>query len=133
LIVVLDTNVWSSALAYSRPGSTPVRALHKAVTEDVIAISNDLIAEIHRVLVERCSWSEQQATLELDDRLGAALNVELTHTTRVCRDPKDDMFLECAAIAGADLIVAGDKDLLTLGFHAGTRIVTPAEYVDLPL
>jgi predicted nucleic acid-binding protein len=39
------------------------------------------------------------------------------------------MFLECAALAKADLLVAGDKDLLTLGAYKGARIVTPSEYL----
>ena len=39
------------------------------------------------------------------------------------------MFLECAALAKADLLVGGDKDLLTLGTYKGTRIVTPSEYL----
>ena len=39
---------------------------------------------------------------------------------KVCRDPHDDMFLECAALAKADLLVAGDKDLLTLVSYKGT-------------
>jgi len=39
------------------------------------------------------------------------------------------MFLECAALAKADLLVGGDKDLLTLGTYKGTRIITPSEYL----
>ena len=39
------------------------------------------------------------------------------------------MFLECAAMAKADLLVAGDKDLLILGTYKGTRIVTPSAYL----
>ena len=46
-----------------------------------------------------------------------------------CRDPNDDMFLGCAARANADLLIAGDKDLLVMGSYKGTRILTPAEYV----
>jgi uncharacterized protein len=42
------------------------------------------------------------------------------------------MFLECAALAKADVLVAGDKDLLVLGSYAGVRIVTPLEYISLP-
>jgi len=41
------------------------------------------------------------------------------------------MFLECAAIAHADVLVAGDKDLLVLGSYAGARILTPLEYLSL--
>jgi uncharacterized protein len=39
------------------------------------------------------------------------------------------MFLECAARAKANLLVAGDKDLLTLGAYKETRIVTPSEHL----
>jgi predicted nucleic acid-binding protein len=61
-----------------------------------------------------------------------AIRVRITGALKVCRDPNDDMFLECAAVANADLLVAGDKDLLILGSYLGTRTVTPAEYVDPP-
>lgn len=55
--------------------------------------------------------------------------MKIRGTVKVCRDPGDNMFLECAALAKADLLVAGDKDLLTLASYEGTRIVTPSEYV----
>jgi putative PIN family toxin of toxin-antitoxin system len=131
LIVVLDTNVWISALVFSKPGSVPIRALERAVNEDTLATSRELRAEIHRILTERNRWTQQRTTLRLDNLLAGAITVQLTHTTHVCRDPKDNMFLECAAIAHADMIVAGDKDLLVLGSYAGTRIVTPFEYLNL--
>jgi predicted nucleic acid-binding protein len=41
------------------------------------------------------------------------------------------MFLECAALAKADLLIAGDKDLLILGSYRRTRIITPAEYLNI--
>jgi predicted nucleic acid-binding protein len=43
------------------------------------------------------------------------------------------MFLECAARSKADLLIAGDKDLLVLGSYKSTRIITPAEYLSYPL
>jgi predicted nucleic acid-binding protein len=42
------------------------------------------------------------------------------------------MFLECALRAKADVLVAGDKDLLVLGTYKGTRILTPAQYLEGP-
>lgn len=48
---------------------------------------------------------------------------------RLCRDPKDDMFLDCAVAGGAKYLISGDKDLLTLGSVAGVKIVTPAEFL----
>ncbi len=40
------------------------------------------------------------------------------------------MFLEYAAVAKAELIIAGDKDLLILGSYKGTLIITPSEYLN---
>jgi predicted nucleic acid-binding protein len=57
---------------------------------------------------------------------------ELLDNVHICRDPKDDMFLECAALAGADVLVTGDKDLLSLGTYGSTKIITPLEYVAMP-
>ena len=79
----------------------------------------------------------QVRVLLLDANLGLGLQVILARGIRVkirgtvkgCRDPGDDMFLECAALAKADLLIAGDKDLLTLGEYKGTRIITPSEYL----
>ena len=131
MIVVLDTNVWVSALQFGRPSSIPLRALQRALTEDILATSPDLRNEIHRVLTEKFLWTEDRTASLLDRFLARAITVELTHTTTVCRDPKDNMFLECASLAKADYLVAGDKDLLVLGSYANTRIITPLEYIHL--
>jgi len=61
--------------------------------------------------------------------LARGIRVSIRGTVKECRDPGDDMFLECSALAKADLLIAGDKDLLTLGSYKGTRIVTPSEYL----
>ena len=37
MIVVIDTNVWISALQFAKHRGTPTRALEKAISEDVIA------------------------------------------------------------------------------------------------
>ncbi len=53
-----------------------------------------------------------------------------------CRDPKDDMVLTCCLAAHADILLTGDKDLLTIDHVAllqvglgRLRIVTPREYL----
>lgn len=44
----------------------------------------------------------------------------------------DNRILECAAAARSEFLVTGDKEhLLPLGSYHGTKIVTPAQYLDL--
>ena len=44
-----------------------------------------------------------------------------------CRDPKDNIFLECAVEKSVDYIVTGDMDLLVLDPFLGIPIITPDE------
>ena len=82
-----------------------------------------------RVLTEKFSWEQPRATSALQVILARGIRVEIRGTVKQCRDPGDDMFLECAALSKADLLIAGDKDLLALGAYKGTRIITPSEYL----
>jgi putative PIN family toxin of toxin-antitoxin system len=47
----------------------------------------------------------------------------------VCRDPKDDKFLDVAVAGRADALVSGDEDLLVLHPFQGISIVQPAEFL----
>ena len=49
----------------------------------------------------------------------------------VCRDPKDDKFLEVAVAGRADVIVSGDDDLLVLDPFQGIPIITPARFLTM--
>jgi uncharacterized protein len=129
VIVVLDTNVWISALQFADRRGTPTRALEKAMSEDIIATCPEIEAEILRILTRKFLWEPNRADAALEAVLTRAIRVRLRGTVKVCRDPDDDMFLECAARANADLLIAGDRDLLVLGSYEGTRILTPAGYV----
>ena len=129
MIVVIDTNVWISALQFAKHRGTPTLAIEKAMSEDVIATCDEIDAEIVRVLTEKFSWEQHRATSALQSILARSIRRKIQGTVKMCRDPGDDMFLECAALAKADLLVAGDKDLLTLGAYEGTRILTPSAYL----
>ena len=47
----------------------------------------------------------------------------------VCRDPKDDKFIDAAYAGKADCLVSGDADLRALGVIEGIPIVTAARYM----
>jgi putative PIN family toxin of toxin-antitoxin system len=49
----------------------------------------------------------------------------------VCRDPKDNKFLEKAVAGEADVIVSGDQDLLVLHPYAGIPILPPAAFLQM--
>jgi predicted nucleic acid-binding protein len=47
----------------------------------------------------------------------------------VCRDPKDDKFIEAALAAKASLLLARDTDLTDLEKPFGIEIVTPRQFL----
>jgi uncharacterized protein len=130
LIVVLDTNVWVSGLQFARNYGVPTQALELAMSRDVIATCAEMEEEVYRVLTEKFRWESARVLTALDTVLARAIHVQLRGTVKACRDPKDDMFLECALRARADLLIVGDKDLLVLSAFEGIPIVTPAAYVN---
>ena len=131
MIVVFDTNVWVSAMHFEKRQGPPFLSLKLARKRDVIATCYELQEEIHRILVEKFGWDRSAARARLNFLLAKSVQVSITGRLHVCRDPNDDMVLECAVAAGAQCIVSGDKDLLALDPYNGIRIVSPAEFLAL--
>jgi putative PIN family toxin of toxin-antitoxin system len=52
-------------------------------------------------------------------------------TITVCRDPKDNKFLEVAVAGKADVIVTGDQDLEVLHPFEGIPIIQPFSFLHL--
>ena len=50
---------------------------------------------------------------------------------KVCRDEKDNKFLECAVSAGANYLISGDEDLISLKEYNGIRILRTWEILQL--
>ncbi len=94
--------------------------------------STDTLTELADVLSRPkfdryLSIQERQTFLILFARL--AEHVTISRPIRVCRDPKDDKFLELAVNGRAGLIVTGDADLLALHPFYGISILTPAAFL----
>jgi len=113
--IVIDTNVIVSALIFSK--STAMEAFTRAKIEGMILISVDLMSELVDVLsrqkfdryVSRETRENFLASLVTETEL-----IETTETITLCRDPKDNKFLELAISGNASYLVTGDKDLLEL-------------------
>ncbi len=127
MIVVLDSNVWVSALEF---GGAPGLALTQALTIDQLAISDFIEHEVARVLTRKFHREPGALQAVLDEILRWTYRVEIQHAVSgVCRDPNDDPIRETAVAAQADLLVAGDRDLLSLKSYRGIGIVTPVDYL----
>jgi putative PIN family toxin of toxin-antitoxin system len=129
MIVVIDTNVWVSALHFALKRGIPRLVIERAVREDTIAICRPVEDELLRILTEKFGWKAENVATAIEAVLPFPLRIKVTGSIQVCRDPNDDMVLECAVLSGAQVIVSGDKDLLVLGSYEGIRIVTPAEFL----
>jgi predicted nucleic acid-binding protein len=77
VIVVLDTNVWISALQFAKRRGTPTRALEKAISQDVIASCAEIEAEILRVLTQEFLWEPAHAQAALEAVLARAIRVKV--------------------------------------------------------
>ncbi len=53
---------------------------------------------------------------------------EIERSPVVCRDAKDQIFLDLAQSGKADILVSGDQDLLALGGQTTFGIETPEAY-----
>lgn len=128
--VVVDTNIVVSAALKST--STPVLALLTARTSARLAISRAVRDEYVEVL-SRPKFAKAippaQRDAFLSSLLADAVMFEPAVRVHDCRDPDDNMYLELALAADAEVIVSGDADLLELSPWRGIPILTASSYL----
>lgn len=129
--IVVDTNVAISALL--RKDSVPGRAIVKVMESGELIVSNETLVELLDILLS--PKFDRYVPIEIrEEFLGRlqlrALHVNITSTVSVCRDPKDDKFLELAVDGGASYLITGDQDLLVLDSFRGIRVVTPRDFLE---
>lgn len=123
---VLDTNVLISAFVF--PGGAPEHIYRRGLEGRLILITSPpLLSELGRVLTEKFDWEAPYAEEVLTQLVRVALVVDPTEQIAdITDDPADNRVLEAAAEGEADVIVSGDRHLLTLGTWRGIRVLTPA-------
>jgi predicted nucleic acid-binding protein len=55
--------------------------------------------------------------------------IEIKESITICRDSKDDKFLELAISGNADFIITGDQDLLVLNPFRNIEVITANEFL----
>ncbi len=126
--VVLDTNVLVSGLGWSGPPAAIVDAV--TAGELTLLSSPALMAELRRVL-SYPKLAQMFADPNAIANLVASASGQVHTFTRlqVVEADSDNRVLEAALEGGADYVVSGDADLLSLGSFQGIPIVTPAGFL----
>ena len=135
--LVVDTGVLISAFVF---GGTPAKAVRKAFNETDIFVSPDLLNEYRSVPIEleaKGKISHVQFKSLISSIATFVANAVIVHPIKkvtLCRDPKDDMLLECCIAARARFLISGDKDLLVLEeVPFDLKIITSREFLQLTL
>ena len=127
---VVDNNILVSALLVKN--SAPFQVISKIEERDVILYSEETLLELNQVLsrkkfIKYFAIEEKQAFIF--KLLEKAELVEIEESINICRDPKDDKFLELAFSGKADFIVTGDQDLLVLNPFRNIEIITANDFL----
>ena len=138
--IIIDTNVIISAFIF---GGLPRLILTRFFDNPDYRIlcSGDIWNEIETKFfsgrvqtIAQKSRKEYISHEEVVDFVGILKSnfelVPISQRFEICRDPKDNMFLDLAFSGNADYIITGDKDLLELKSFQRTQIMTPREFLD---
>jgi hypothetical protein len=130
--LVLDTNVLISAVL--SPLGKPFACLGWVLENATLIVSRELLEELQTRLA-RPKFSkyvdESRRRAFVADLGLSAVQVELSGSVTVCRDPDDNKLLETAVAGRADCLVTGDQDLLVLNPFRGIPILTPARFLTI--
>lgn len=121
---VLDTNVLVSAYAFGGVPADLVRAAIGGRLE--IVTSPAILAELARVLGDKLGFDQPHVVEVVKQVARIATVVRPERRVEVIADDADNRVLEAALLAGADVIVSGDRHLLAVGEWSGIRVLTPA-------
>ncbi|MFN8968710.1 MAG: putative toxin-antitoxin system toxin component, PIN family [Pseudanabaena sp.] len=127
---VVDNNILVSALLVKN--SAPFQVISKIEERGVILYSEVTLLELNQVLsrkkfIKYFAIEEKQAFIF--KLLEKAELVEIEESINICRDPKDDKFLELAVSGKADFIITGDQDLLVLNPFRNIEIITAKDFL----
>lgn len=126
--VLLDANV---LIAASATQGICHLIVEMCLAEHDLVFSEPLLQEVGDKLKKRLHLPPKDIHDALDlFRQSGELVTPADVDKSQCRDPKDLHVLGAALAGGCDLIVSGDKDLLSLGSFQGIRIVTPRDFLD---
>lgn len=129
-IFVFDTN--SLISANLSPGSINRKAYDKARELGMPVYSSATLREFAETLIRSkfdkyiSAEKRVQAIAAFEKR---SQHIQVSINIDICRDPKDNKFLELAVEADAACIITGDKDLLVLLPFRNIPILSASEFL----
>lgn len=127
--IVIDTNVLISGVFF---GGFPRKVLSAIVEQKIIACATlEIINEYEEIVQEMIDRKQGHIHKTILSPLLMSMEIiePVTHV-KMCRDPDDNKFLECAKDSHALYIVSGDNDLLIIGQYENVQIVTAKEFCE---
>lgn len=131
LRVVIDTNVWISGMFWKN--SVPSRVLDKVEESVMVCFSDDTFREWEEKVMKKALLlkSVDYYLTYRKNLLKIASFVFPKEKVEICRDPKDNKFLEAVIAAETNFLISGDRDLVSLKKIEETIIITPAQFLKL--
>lgn len=134
--IVLDTNVWLSAIFWDGEAN---KLIEKAEDKKVqIIVSQDILSEIITVLNKESKFQKYISNLKLniEDLLRTILSISTLIETKtkldiIKADPKDNIILEVATDGKAEYIVSYDNHILNMIEFRKIKIIRPGELLKL--
>jgi putative PIN family toxin of toxin-antitoxin system len=128
---VIDTNVVVSVAVFSL--LTPTLSIKRILSLGKLVFSLETLQEYADTLSS--NKFDKYVPIEkriifLQKLINEGSLITVTRQIKVCRDPKDDKYLELAVACNASCIITGDKDLLVLNPFDNIPILTPADFLN---
>ena len=134
--VVLDTNVWLSAIFWKGEASKIIETLiNKKIN---ILISESILSEIVEVLnkEEKFKIFIEDRKQKIEDLIRTVLSFSTLIKTKskfelIKEHPKDNIILEAAFDGKADHIISYDKHILNMIEFRNIKILKPEDFIKL--
>ncbi len=129
---ICDTNVLlSSILSKNTP---PYKTVNYIENNGFFVFSPETFSELVEVINrEKFDKYISRHTREifLQKMFSNSLIYEIYQKVDLCRDSKDNKFLDVAISSYANCLITGDDDLLSLEYIGNTSIITPREFIEI--
>lgn len=126
--VVIDTNIWLSALYFA---GKPAQIINLVEEEKVTSVTSSFILdEIREKLISKFDTPRAYANGTVSYIESISERVSTKAAIFDIRDPDDNPIIETAIKGKCKFIITGDKDLLTFGSYRSIHVVTPSEFLE---